>query len=74
MANIERYKTQLAAKGFIQNDNLDYKETFSPVSKKYFFIIIMTLVAHYDLELHQMNVKITFLNNNLEEEPTSGVH
>jgi hypothetical protein len=27
----------------------------------------MTLVAHYDLELHQMNVKTVSLNNDLKE-------
>ena len=30
------------------------------------FRIIMAMVAHYDLELHQMNVKTTFLNGKLE--------
>ena len=27
----------------------------------------MALVAHYDLELHQIDVKTTFLNEDLEE-------
>ena len=40
---------------------------FSLVSCKDSFRIIMVLVAHYDLELHQMDVKTTFLNGDLEK-------
>ena len=54
--NIERYK-----------DDIDYKETFSSLSKKDSFIIIMALVAHYDLELLQMDVKTIFLYENLDD-------
>ncbi|KAL0534433.1 hypothetical protein IC582_028724 [Cucumis melo] len=66
--NIERYKARLVAKGYTQKDGIDYKETFSLVSKKDSLRIIMALVAHYDLKLHQMDVKTTFLNENLDEE------
>jgi hypothetical protein len=55
------------AKGYTQREEIDYNETFSPVSCKDSFRIIMALVAHYDLELHQMDVKTAFLNGNLEE-------
>jgi hypothetical protein len=54
-------------KGFTQRKGIDYNETFSPVSSKDSFRIIMTLVAHYNLELHQMNVKMTFFNGDLYE-------
>ncbi|RVW87693.1 Retrovirus-related Pol polyprotein from transposon TNT 1-94 [Vitis vinifera] len=65
--NIVRYMARLVAKGFTQKECIDYKETFSPVSSKDSFRIIMALVAHYDLELHQMDVKTAFLNGNIDE-------
>jgi transposase InsO family protein len=65
---IERYKARLVAKGFSQKEGVDYKETFSPVSSKDSFRIVMALVAHFDLELHQMDVKTAFLNGDLTED------
>ncbi|RVW88103.1 Retrovirus-related Pol polyprotein from transposon TNT 1-94 [Vitis vinifera] len=65
--NIVKYKACRVAKGFTQKEGIDYKETFSPVSSKDSFRIIMALVAHYDLELHQMDVKTAFLNDNIDE-------
>jgi hypothetical protein len=55
------------AKGFTQREGIDYAETFSLVSCKDYLKIIMTLVAHCDLELHQIDVKMTFLNGDLLE-------
>jgi len=65
--NLERYKARLIAKGFTHKDDIDYKETFSLVLQKDSFRIIMALVSHCDLELHQKNVKTVFLNGDLEE-------
>ena len=64
---IERYKVRLVAKGYTQQEGIDYKETFSSVSTKDSFQVVLTLVAHFDLELHQMDVKTTFLNGDLSE-------
>ena len=65
---IERYKARLVAKGYSQREGIDYKETFSPVSTKDAFCVVMALVAHFDLELHQMDVKTAFLNGDLVED------
>ena len=65
--DVDRYKARLVAKGYTQKEGIDYKETFSPISSKDSFRIIMALVAHFDLELHQMDVKTAFLNGDIDE-------
>ncbi|CAM8903118.1 unnamed protein product [Rhodiola kirilowii] len=52
--NVERYKALLVAKGFNQKKGIDFR-------------IIMALSAHFDLELHQIDVKTTFLNGDIDE-------
>jgi hypothetical protein len=46
--NIKRFKTQFVAKCFMQREDIDYNETFSPIYCKESFRIIMTLVTLYN--------------------------
>ena len=66
--NIERYKAHLVTKGFTQIEGINYKETFSSVFMKNSFKIIMALVVHFDLKLHQTDIKTALLNGDIEEE------
>ena len=59
---------QLVVKGYSQREGIDFKKTFSPVLTKDFFRVIMAIIAHFDLELHQMDVKTAFLNGDLDED------
>jgi len=47
-------------KTYTPKDVINYKEAFSLIFEKDSFKIITILVAHYDLELHQMMLKLSF--------------
>jgi hypothetical protein len=56
------------AKGYNQREGVDYEETFSLVVRFASICLILAMVASLDFELHQMDVKTTFLNGELDEE------
>jgi len=64
---IEEYKARLVDKSFPQKPNLDYFDTFAPVTKISFIRVLLAPYIH-KLVIQQTNVKTTFLNGELEEE------
>jgi len=65
---VECYKAKLVARGFTQTFGVDYNETFAPIAKFVSIHCILALAAIEDMEIHQMDIKTTFLNGDLEEE------
>ena len=65
---IDKYKARLVVKGYRQKEGLDYFDTYSPVTRITSIRMLIALAAMHDLKIHQMDVKTTFLNGELEKE------
>jgi hypothetical protein len=66
--SVDKYKARFAARGFSQKEGEYYDETFSLVAIYTSIRAIISLVASTEWNLHQMDVKTTFLNGAIEEE------
>jgi hypothetical protein len=65
---IHKYKARLVAKGYTQKGGEDFFDTYSPVARLTTIRVLLSLAVSHGLLVHQMDVKTTFLNGELEEE------
>ena len=63
-----RNKVRLVAKGYCQQEGIDFDETFAPVAKLEAIRIFLAYAAHANFKVYQMDIKSAFLNGDLEEE------
>jgi hypothetical protein len=66
--SVDKYKARFVASRFSQKEGEYYDKTFSLVAIYTSIRAIISLVASMGWKLHQMDVKIAFLNGAIEEE------
>ena len=66
--SVEKYKARFFAQGFSQIKGIYYEDTFAPVARYSSIRTILALSAQMGWHIHQMDVKIVFLNGIIEEE------
>ncbi|GJS62827.1 retrovirus-related pol polyprotein from transposon TNT 1-94 [Tanacetum coccineum] len=63
-----RNKARLVAKGYAQEEGIDFEESFAPVARLEAVRIFVAYASHKSFPVHQMDVKMSFLNGLLKEE------
>nr|GFB01615.1 hypothetical protein [Tanacetum cinerariifolium] len=64
----DRLQARLVAKGYAQEEGIDFEESFAPVACLEAVRIFITYAAHKSFPIVQMDVKMAFLNGLLKEE------
>ena len=65
--SIIRYKVRLVAKGFHQQQGIDFHETFNPVINPITFCTALSITLNHKWGIHQLDVNNAFLNGHLME-------
>ncbi|GKF21002.1 retrovirus-related pol polyprotein from transposon TNT 1-94, partial [Tanacetum coccineum] len=68
LGGILKNKARLVARGYRQEEGIDFEESFAPVVRLEAIRIFLAFAAHMNMVVYQMDVKTAFLNGNLREE------
>ncbi|KAA3457309.1 Retrovirus-related Pol polyprotein from transposon TNT 1-94 [Gossypium australe] len=63
-----RYNARLVTKGYSQVEGVDFRDVFSSVVKHTSIRALLALLASYNLELEQLDIKTAFLHGDSDEE------
>ncbi|GJU44945.1 retrovirus-related pol polyprotein from transposon TNT 1-94 [Tanacetum coccineum] len=62
LGGILKNKAHLVARGYCQEEGIDFEESFAPVARLDAIRIFLTYAAHINMIVYQMDVKMAFLN------------
>nr|GFD50486.1 retrovirus-related Pol polyprotein from transposon TNT 1-94 [Tanacetum cinerariifolium] len=65
LGGILKNKACLVARGYRQEEGIDFEESFAPVARLEAIRIFLAYAAHKNMVVYQMGVKTGFLNSNL---------
>ncbi|GKC72258.1 retrovirus-related pol polyprotein from transposon TNT 1-94, partial [Tanacetum coccineum] len=65
--DVLKNKVRLVAKGYRQEEGIDFEESFAPVARIEAIRIFIANVASQNMVIYQMDVKTAFLNGDLQE-------
>ncbi|GKA63861.1 retrovirus-related pol polyprotein from transposon TNT 1-94 [Tanacetum coccineum] len=68
LGGILKNKARLVARGYRQEEGIDFEESFALVSRLEAIRIFLAFAAYINMVVYQMDVKTGFLNDNLREE------
>ncbi|GJS94563.1 zinc finger, CCHC-type containing protein [Tanacetum coccineum] len=68
MENIKNFKARLVIQDFKQKSGIDYFDTYAPVACISTIRLFIATALIHNLIIHQMDVKTSFLNGELDEE------
>jgi hypothetical protein len=66
--DIVKHKARLVARGFVQQEGIDFDEVFALVARMESVRLLLALAAREGWQVYHMDMKSAFLNGDLKEE------